>query len=64
MPTRVEQLERARMHGERPGDVGHVGAFLEQPHVGAAEREFTGQHQAGRPGPDHDDIASLHDAGW
>ncbi len=30
-PARVEQLERARMHGKRPGDVGHVGALLEQP---------------------------------
>ena len=32
--------------------------------VDATEREFTRQHQAGGSGADHDDIASVHDAGW
>ena len=63
MPARVEQLERAGVHGERPGDVGHVGALFEQPDLGAAEREFSGQHQPGRPGADHYHIGGVHEAG-
>ncbi len=61
--ARVEQLEGARMHGKRPGDVGLVGALFEQPDLDAAEREFTRQHQAGRPSADHHNIGSVHDAG-
>ncbi len=62
-PPRVEQLERARVYGERPGDVRYIGALLEQLDPRAAERQFAGQHQSGGACADHYHIACVHDAG-
>jgi hypothetical protein len=62
-PPRVEQFERARVYGERPGDVRYVGALFEQPNTRAAERQFAGQHQPGRPCADHYHVGGVHDAG-
>ena len=61
---RVEQLEGARVHGESPGDVGHVGALVEQLDPRASQRELARQHQAGRPCAHYHNIGSLHEAGW
>jgi hypothetical protein len=52
------------MHGKRPGDVRHVGAFFEEPDLDAAEGQFARKHQAGRPCPYNYYVGSLHEAGW
>jgi hypothetical protein len=50
------------MHRERPGDIGRIGALLEQLDCCAAERKLAPEHQSGRSGADHHHVGSAHEA--
>ena len=59
-PSGVEELERPGVHGERAGDVRLLGAPLQHPAADTAQRQFTGEHETGRAGADHDDVGGTH----
>ena len=49
---RLVQLQRARLHGERPGGGARLGARVDQPHPHALARQPQRQHQPRRAGAD------------
>ncbi len=52
----VEDLHGARVQGRGAGLGGGGGPLLQDDHLGAAEPQFTREHEADRPGTDHDDL--------
>ena len=49
-------LQRARLHAERPGLLRWSGVAVDDAHAHASADQLVGQHQSGRAGPDHQDV--------
>ena len=58
--ARVQQLQRAGVHGERAGEVRLLGPPLEHRTAHAGQCELARQRQAGRPGTHDRDIDVVH----
>ena len=58
----LEDLERARMHGDRFRGIAGLRQAIDRAHVDAAARELERQHRAGRAGADDQDgnVALFH----
>jgi hypothetical protein len=56
----LQVLERAGVHGERPGEVGAFGALLQDPDLQPRFREVSREQQPGRAGAYHHDVGIGH----
>ncbi|VVO38618.1 hypothetical protein PS718_05588 [Pseudomonas fluorescens] len=54
------QLQRSRLHRQRPGSGARCGGLVDDAHLHAQFAQPQGQHQPGGAGADDQDIAAVH----